>query len=244
MEKAREEGLALLRKVGLAEKADVYPDSLSGGQKQRVAIARCLAMKPEVILFDEPTSALDPTMVGEVLSVIRQLAKEGMTMIIVSHELSFARDVSTRVFFMNEGVIYEEGTPEQIFEHPVRSATKTFIQRIHKQLFVVDPSDPDFDPFEMSTQINCFCAKYAISQYSAPANIVLKEMLALLKDYSNLTVRLSYGELKGVVALDFMLEGLSQTPLTPEMDLSVVRKHSREVIEEPTTRGFRVKVLL
>ena len=122
-EKAREEGLALLRKVGLAEKAEVYPTSLSGGQKQRVAIARALAMKPEILLFDEPTSALDPTMVGEVLSVIRQLADEGMTMLIVTHEMKFAHDVSTRIFFMYDGYIHEDGSPEQVFENPVHSAT-------------------------------------------------------------------------------------------------------------------------
>ena len=101
-----------------ARRPSSFPDELSGGQKQRVAIARCLAMEPEIILFDEPTSALDPTMVSEVLAVIRRLAKEGMTMAIVTHEMDFARDVSNRVFYMDEGVIYEEGTPAQIFEHP------------------------------------------------------------------------------------------------------------------------------
>ena len=114
-EKAKEEAMGLLKKVGLAQKADAYPSELSGGQKQRVAIARALAMHPEVILFDEPTSALDPTMVGEVLSVIRQLAQSGLTMLIVTHEMRFARDVSTRIFFMNEGIIYEDGSPEQIY---------------------------------------------------------------------------------------------------------------------------------
>jgi polar amino acid transport system ATP-binding protein len=115
-QEAYDEGMRLLTSVGLAEKALSYPDELSGGQKQRVAIARALAMKPEIILFDEPTSALDPTMVGEVLSVIRTLAQEGLTMMIVTHEMKFARDVSTRVLYMDEGVIYEDGTPEQIFE--------------------------------------------------------------------------------------------------------------------------------
>ena len=113
-EKARD----LLRLVGLAEKAESFPDELSGGQKQRVAIARCLAMEPEIVLFDEPTSALDPTMVSEVLAVIRRLARDGMTMAIVTHEMDFARDVSNRVFYMDEGTIYEEGTPQQIFENP------------------------------------------------------------------------------------------------------------------------------
>ena len=129
-EDAQKEAMQMLRKVGMAEKADAMPKNLSGGQKQRVAIARCLAMHPDIILFDEPTSALDPTLVGEVLSVIRQLAKEGMTMLIVTHEMKFAYDVSTRIFFMNEGVIYEEGTPQQIFENPQREATRAFTNRI------------------------------------------------------------------------------------------------------------------
>ncbi|WP_340123585.1 amino acid ABC transporter ATP-binding protein [Methylobacter svalbardensis] len=117
-QEAQAKALELLRLVGLAEKAGNYPDELSGGQQQRVAIARCLAMEPEIILFDEPTSALDPTMIREVLSVIRRLAKEGMTMAIVTHEMDFARDVSNRVLYMDEGIIYEEGPPEQIFENP------------------------------------------------------------------------------------------------------------------------------
>src|SRR5205814_1772214 len=124
---AARKALDLLRLVGLGEKASNFPDELSGGQKQRVAIARCLAMEPEIVLFDEPTSALDPTMVSEVLSVIRRLARDGMTMAIVTHEMEFARDVSSRVFYMDEGLIYEEGTPEQIFERPQKAKTKAFI---------------------------------------------------------------------------------------------------------------------
>ena len=158
---AREEAMELLKKVGMAQKADDYPSSLSGGQKQRVAIARALAMHPEVILFDEPTSALDPTMVGEVLSVIRQLARDGMTMLIVTHEMRFARDVSTRIFFMNEGVIYEDGTPEQIFEHPVRSATKAFVNRIMKLVYEIDSDEFDF--LQIHTGINRFCVKYNLT---------------------------------------------------------------------------------
>ena len=115
---AFDEGMKLLAMVGLAEKAYAYSYELSGGQKQRVAIARTLAMKPEIVLFDEPTSALDPTMISEVLAVIRKLAADGMTMMIVTHEMKFARDVSTRVLYMDEGIIFEEGTPQQIFDDP------------------------------------------------------------------------------------------------------------------------------
>ena len=119
--------MELLERVGLSEKADVYPVQLSGGQKQRVAIARSLAMKPKAMLFDEPTSALDPEMVGEVLDVMRSLAKEGMTMVIVTHEMGFAREVADRVIFMADGVITEEGTPEQIFDTPQQERTRAFL---------------------------------------------------------------------------------------------------------------------
>jgi glutamine transport system ATP-binding protein len=129
-EKAREKGLALLRKVGLEEKANAYPDSLSGGQKQRVAIARALAMEPQVMLFDEPTSALDPEMVGEVLEVMKQLAKEGMTMVVVTHEMGFAKEVGDRVLFMDGGFIVEENVPIELFEHPKESRTKAFLSKV------------------------------------------------------------------------------------------------------------------
>ncbi|HOJ09705.1 MAG TPA: amino acid ABC transporter ATP-binding protein [Clostridiales bacterium] len=129
-EEAAAEALELLGRVGLADKANEYPSRLSGGQKQRVAIARAMAMNPEVMLFDEPTSALDPEMVGEVLEVIKALANEGMTMVIVTHEMGFAREVSDRVLFMDEGIIYEEGTPAQIFSNPQRSRTREFLSKV------------------------------------------------------------------------------------------------------------------
>ena len=129
-EEARRKALELLERVGLADKAEEAPDNISGGQKQRVAIARALAMDPEILLFDEPTSALDPTMVGEVLEVMRSLAKSGMTMLIVTHEMGFARDVSTRVFYMDQGIIYEDGTPEEVFNHPKRERTIDFVGRV------------------------------------------------------------------------------------------------------------------
>lgn len=127
---AEAEARRLLDVVGLLDKAEAYPSSLSGGQKQRVAIARALAMKPEIMLFDEPTSALDPEMVGEVLAVMKQLAEDGMTMVIVTHEMGFAREVADRVLFIDEGVILEQGTPEEIFGNPQNERTQTFLSMV------------------------------------------------------------------------------------------------------------------
>ena len=123
----------LLKRVGLADKAESYPSSLSGGQKQRAAIARALAMKPRVMLFDEPTSALDPEMVGEVLDLIRKLADEGMTMVIVTHEMGFAREVGTRILFMAEGTILEQGTPHEVFDNPQQPRLKDFLGKVLAQ---------------------------------------------------------------------------------------------------------------
>lgn len=129
-EEAYKNALNLLNRVGLIDKANVYPSTLSGGQKQRIAIVRALAMNPDVMLFDEPTSALDPEMVGEVLNVMKQLADEGMTMVCVTHEMGFAREVADRVIFMYDGIILEEGTPEQIFGNPQQERTKQFLQSV------------------------------------------------------------------------------------------------------------------
>ncbi len=130
IEEKRKKTEALLKQVGLLDKIDVFPNKLSGGQKQRVAIARALAMNPDVLLFDEPTSALDPEMVGEVLSVMKELAKEGMTMVIVTHEMGFAREVADRVFFVDHGVISEEGTPKEIFEQPKGERLQSFLSKV------------------------------------------------------------------------------------------------------------------
>lgn len=127
---AKEKALELLKKVGLLEKANVYPKTLSGGQQQRVAIARALAMEPKALLFDEPTSALDPELVGDVLEVMKSLAKEGMTMLVVTHEMGFARDVADRVIFMDDGYIVEEGTPDIIFSNPREERTRSFLARV------------------------------------------------------------------------------------------------------------------
>ena len=197
-DKAEQQAMELLRTVGLADKANAMPSELSGGQQQRVAIARCLSMNPKVILFDEPTSALDPTMVGEVLSVIRQLAKTGMTMIIVTHEMKFARDVSNRVFFMNEGVIYEEGTPEQIFDNPQKPATQIFINRVRSAEFII--KDENYDIFDIMAQVKQFCIKYSIMEQRHRIYHIIEEMLTVVLSgqiphlQSPITIKLNYSE--------------------------------------------------
>ena len=246
-EKAEEEAFSILRKVGMAEKAAAKPSDLSGGQKQRVAIARCLAMHPEVILFDEPTSALDPTMVGEVLSVMRQLAAEGMTMLIVTHEMKFARDISTRIFFMYDGVIFEDGTPQQIFENPVHSATKTFVQRIHKLVFEIDSAD--YDMLGMHSEIANFCHKYNIDSKRDVADRITDLMIqSVMQNNYPYTVRLTYSEQNDTTEVDIMKEGILTSPLeSAGIDKSAVdsiRECCQDVVEEPTTRGYRVKIIL
>jgi polar amino acid transport system ATP-binding protein len=177
--KAQAEQIAmeLLKTVGLVEKANAYPDQLSGGQKQRVAIARCLSMKPDILLFDEPTSALDPTMVGEVMAVIRRLAADGMTMIIVTHEMDFARDVSKRVFFMSDGIIYEEGTPEEIFGAPQKEKTRTFIYRIKSFQYKIESGDFDF--IDMMNSLAYFCFKHGISKTNSNKIQLVTEELVM-----------------------------------------------------------------
>ena len=130
VEEAKKQAMSLLERIGLEDKADVYPSTLSGGQKQRVAIVRSLAMNPDVILFDEPTSALDPEMVGEVLDLMKSLAEEGMTMIIVTHEMGFAKEVANRVLFIDEGLILEEGAPEEFFANPQNPRLKEFLSKV------------------------------------------------------------------------------------------------------------------
>ena len=170
-QEAYDEGMRLLRMVGLAEKALNYPDELSGGQKQRIAIARTLAMDPDIMLLDEPTSALDPTMVGEVQAVIRDLAQTGKTMMIVTHEMNFARAICNRVFYMDEGGIYEEGTPEQIFEHPEREKTRRFIHRL--KVLELDIESKDYDFLGMAGDIDQYCSRNQI-----PAKIATRIHLA------------------------------------------------------------------
>lgn len=179
-EKARE----LLNLVGLSSKEDAYPDELSGGQQQRVAIARCLSMEPEILLFDEPTSALDPTMVSEVLGVIRRLANDGMTMAIVTHEMRFARDVSTRIVYMDEGIIYEEGSPAAIFDHPTNEKTRAFIHRIRS--FSYHITDSKYDFYELRARMEVFFARHFFNPKECNnLNLMVEETLQLCLHEAN-----------------------------------------------------------
>ncbi|MEI6456419.1 MAG: amino acid ABC transporter ATP-binding protein [bacterium] len=209
---AESKGLSLLKLVGLAEKAHQFPDELSGGQKQRVAIARCMAMEPEVLLFDEPTSALDPTMVSEVLSVIRRLSREGMTMVIVTHEMEFARNISTRVIYLDEGIIYEEGTPEEIFDNPKKENTVAFINRIRSLRCQINSRD--YDLYAIQAGMEAFCEKHMVSKKTTGHILLItEEVLGILSDYSDVALNLSYSEKEGNLTLVCESTGPANDPL-------------------------------
>ena len=210
-------GMRLLRMVGMAGKALSYPDELSGGQKQRVAIARTLAMDPEIVLFDEPTSALDPTMVGEVLSAIRELAKKGMTMMIVTHEMKFARDVSSRIFYMDQGEIYEDGTPEEIFERPRRDRTRVFVKRLKVLSLSIDSADYDF--IAMSEKLQTYGEKNMFGKKRIMAlRLLFEEVVAVGIMRNNgfrfpITIAVEYGEDDDILSMRFEWEGEEFNPL-------------------------------
>ncbi len=218
-QEAYDRGMELLRTIGLADKALAYPDELSGGQKQRAAIARTVAMEPEIILFDEPTSALDPTMVGEVLSVIRRLAGQGMTMMIVTHEMKFARDVSTRIFYMDQGEIYEDGTPEQIFEHPKRERTRIFIRQL--KVLHVENVSRDFDFPAFMTQLEEFGRKQQLSQRQIYAMQLAAEEVIMSKRLPAFSLDVEYSEREDLAQMRFTYSGPSLQPFGGEEDLSL-----------------------
>ena len=223
---AYDEGMKLLKRVGLAEKAQNYPSELSGGQKQRVAIARAIAMQPEMILFDEPTSALDPTMVSEVLQVIRSLAKEGMTMMIVTHEMKFARDVSNRVFYMDEGGIYEDGSPEQIFGNPQKEKTRRFIKRLRQLEFEIENSDYDFvgttSRIEVFSRENMMSPKLMRRAQLAFEEIVSQNLVPFCEDQEQypISVLMEYSDTDENMSMDISYKGDRYDPLSEGDELS------------------------
>ena len=227
-QEAYNEGMNLLTMVGLAEKAYAYPDELSGGQKQRVAIARTLAMKPEIVLFDEPTSALDPTMVSEVLAVIRKLAADGMTMMIVTHEMKFARDVSTRVLYMDEGIIFEEGPPEQIFVRPQKEKTRAFIHRIKSFSFEI--RSRAFDLYALNAGVEAFGRRQFLTEKQIyNIQLVLEELIVnkLLPAGGksvDIVVTVGFSETSGAIDLviDYAGESFNPFDQTGEDDLPMI----------------------
>jgi polar amino acid transport system ATP-binding protein len=196
-EQAVKEAMEYLEMVGIANRADYMPSQLSGGQKQRVAIARCLAMHPEIILFDEPTSALDPTMVDEVLSVIRKLVRNGLSCIIVTHEMDFAKNIATRVFYMDEKGIYESGTPSDIFDHPKKEKTKIFINKL--KVFTGEYAVKEIDLYEIMRQVTEYCLKYDMSKRETNRiNLICEEYVTYLMRcgalMERITISIRYNE--------------------------------------------------
>ncbi len=222
-QEAYDKGVELLKRVGLSGRELQYPSQLSGGQKQRVAIARALAMDPEVILFDEPTSALDPTMVGEVQSVIKDLAASGKTMMIVTHEMNFARKVSSRVFYMDDGGIYEDGAPEQIFENPQKELTKRFIQRLKILEFKIESRDFDF--LSAESEIERYClendvpsrVKYRIS---LAFEELLQQLLMPVIGKTQANVKIEYAPAKEEAAVTVSYGGEKFDPADGDNELS------------------------
>ena len=209
-QEAYDKSMELLNTVGLASKALSYPDELSGGQQQRIAIARALGMDPEIILFDEPTSALDPSMIGEVQSVIRMLAKSGRTMMIVTHEMDFARKISNRVLFMTDGGIYEEGTPKQIFEHPQKEKTKRFIRRLTSLSYHI--KDEEFDFEAMFDELQAYAEKLLIeNERTSKVQLCIEEICVnniLERDYErDVLVGIEYSEKQDVLTLRIRYKG-------------------------------------
>lgn len=247
-EAAEKRAMELLTMVGLADKANSMPSQLSGGQKQRIAIARCLSMDPEIILFDEPTSALDPTMVSEVLGVIRALANQGMTMVIVTHEMRFARDVSTRIFYMDQGIVYEEGTPEQIFENPAKERTKIFINRIHDYHYTI--TSPRYDLYELQGGMVQFCSKYFLSyDVQNKVQLLVEEVLQVVPlDRGEIDLSLRYSEKNNSISLELLMPGqiksiFNDDEFTPDdISMSLIEGlcESREEVMENTADGPRV----
>jgi len=230
---AEDNAARLLKSVGLSERAGYFPHQLSGGQKQRVAIARCLAMSPEVILFDEPTSALDPAMVSEVMAVMRSLAKSGMTMLVVTHEMDFARDVSNRVFYMDEGGIYEDGTPEQIFSNPQKPKTKAFIHNIRS--FIYDVTGREFDFVSMFSSMDDFCFRHAMDKKMVNTLHLLTEELIVnivVPQHGACSLCLDFSEKLDNYELTVSYGGESSNALdTAEDELSVmmVKKSAKQL---------------
>ena len=240
-QEAYDTGAALLKRVGMAGRELQYPDQLSGGQKQRVAIARTLATDPDVILLDEPTSALDPTMVGEVQAVIRDLAGSGKTMMIVTHEMSFARSICNRVFYMDQGVIFEDGTPEQVFDHPLKEQTRRFIRKLKVLELLVESREYDFA--EAGNAIDRYCLQGNIPlRIKYRIHLVFEELVQqILLPVLNRTaihVAMEYSEEQETATVTIVYGGERFDPAAGENDLAyTVLKRSISELSYNYTEG-------
>lgn len=243
---AFEEGMKYLNMVGLSQKAYSYPDELSGGQKQRAAIARTLVMKPEIVLFDEPTSALDPTMVSEVLAVMRKLANDGLTMMVVTHEMKFARDVSTRVFYMDEKGIYEQGTPKQIFDNPQKTKTRAFIYKIRTFHYIV--VGKNFDLYDLNAKMEDFLKKQVLTDKQINTiELIAEEMLCNLLPDTQIEFCVEYSELNGETILIATYNWENENPFETQMNdlpVRIIRKLSKETefIYENSKNIVKIKI--
>lgn len=233
-QQAFDDGVKYLKAVGLGEKLYAYPDELSGGQKQRVAIARCLAMQPEIILFDEPTSALDPTMVGEVQAVIRKLAEKGLTMMVVTHDMKFSKEIANRVFYMDQGVIYEEGTPAQIFDNPQKERTRAFVKRLKTMEYEI--RSKDFDLYELNARVTEFAKNnFMESKLLTDIQLVLEELILnnLIGHTADINIGLRYYEVDKAAELDFSYGGDKNNPYDNEnedvLSMLLVRQKTTDV---------------
>mgnify|MGYP004654330797 FL=1 len=222
-EEAEKKAEALLKMVGLESKKYTMPDVLSGGQKQRIAIVRCLAMEPEVMLFDEPTSALDPTMVGEVLATLRLLAKQGMTMVIVTHEMEFAKEIASRILYMDEQGIYEEGSPQEIFEAPKKKKTRDFVHKMKYLSWRIE--ERDFDLMQLQGSIRSFASRYGLdAKKTNRLQLCTEELIYEMLDYGqadgtpDIQIQISFDERDKCTLIELRSRGKKYDPFEAESD--------------------------
>jgi len=250
---AEKKAMELLAQVGLASRAHAWPTVLSGGQQQRIAICRCLMMDPKVLLFDEPTSALDPTMVGEVLAVIRMLAKRDMSMLIVTHEMNFAREVANRVLFFADGGIYEQGTPDEIFDHPKREKTISFINKI--KYFSYEIGRRDFDLMQLQGGIQNFGEKYGLDQKRTyRLQICCEELIYELLDHCypdrndvDLKLSVSHAESDGMTQISLSCDGDAYNPFgqgESGLGVTILKKISRQLDYHYADNRNQIKITL
>ena len=250
---AEKKAMELLSQVGLATRAHAWPTVLSGGQQQRIAICRCLMMEPKVLLFDEPTSALDPTMVGEVLAVIRMLTKRDMTMLIVTHEMNFAREVANRVLFFADGGIYEQGTPAEIFDYPQRDKTVAFIHKI--KYFTYEITERQFDLMQFQGGIQNFGEKYGLDQKRTyRLQLCCEELICELLDHCyagrediDLKLSVSHAESDGATQIDIDCGGMAFNPFEQEEDglgVTILKNMSKQLEYNYTDNRNQINITL